>query len=238
MTPERRDVGVTWCGMATDEKPRYDGLADWYREHVTPLPLHHLAHRSAIELLGSGAGRRCLDLGCGTGFGVKALSAAGWRVVAVDISADQLAVAAEEVEAEFVRADAARLPFADAAFDAVVSVLTHTDFDDFAAVLAEVQRVLRPQGVFVYVGTHPCFVAPSVERAGNVTPILHPGYRRSGWWLNSPAFGTGIRPRVGVNHLPLSEFLNAFLRSGLAPVEFGEPGDDDYPYFLTVKATR
>jgi ubiquinone/menaquinone biosynthesis C-methylase UbiE len=224
--------------LPTDAEARYDGLADWYREHVARLPLHQLAHRSAIELLGSGAGRRCLDLGCGTGFGAKLLVAAGWRVVAVDISADQLATAAEEVEAEFVRGDAAQLPFADASFDAVVSVLTHTDFDDFATVLAEVQRVLRQRGVFVYVGTHPCFVAPSVERRGTVTPILHSGYRRSGWWFSSPAFGTGIRPRVGVNHLPLSEFLNSFLRSGLGLIEFGEPGDDDYPYFLTVKATR
>jgi hypothetical protein len=92
--------------------------------------------------------------------------------------------------------------------------------------------------VFVYVGSHPCFVAPSVERGGLVAPILHPGYRRSGWWFSSPAFGDGIRPRVGVNHLPLAEFLNALTRSGLAPVEFDEPGDDDYPYFFSLKATR
>jgi hypothetical protein len=39
-----------------------------------------------------------------------------------------------------------------------------------------------------------------------------------------------------VNHLPLAEFLNALLASGLTLLEFGEPGEDDYPYLLSVKA--
>ena len=219
-------------------RPRYDGLADWYSEHVTQLPQHRLAHEVAVEFLGRGDGRSCLDLGCGTGSGIPGLVAAGWRVVGVDVSADQLAKASNEHQAEFVQADAADLPFADSAFDAVVSVLTHTDFDDFGAALGEAQRVLKPRGIFVYVGPHPCFVAPSVERGGNATPILHPGYRRSGWWFSSPAFGAGIRPRVGVNHLPLPEFLNALIRSGLDPVRFSEPGEDDYPYLLAVMASR
>jgi len=222
--------------MSSDGAARYDGLAEWYRDHVSALPLHQVAHRSALELLGVGAGR-CLDLGCGTGFAVPALVAAGWQVVGVDVSADQLAVA-DGVDAELVQADAADLPFEDDSFDAVVSVLTHTDFDDPASVFAEVHRVLRPGGRFVYVGSHPCFVAPSVERARVDVPVLHPGYRRRGWWFTSPAFGEGIRPRVGVNHLPLADFLNAFLRSGLALVEFGEPGDHDYPYFVSLRATK
>jgi ubiquinone/menaquinone biosynthesis C-methylase UbiE len=48
-----------------------------------------------------------------------------WSIVGVDVSADQLAVArarAAEVGAELLEADAARLPFTDASFDAVVSI--------------------------------------------------------------------------------------------------------------------
>jgi ubiquinone/menaquinone biosynthesis C-methylase UbiE len=142
------------------------------------------------------------------------------------------------MNAELVQADASDLPFPDCSFDAVVSLLTHTDFDDPTAVFAEVARVLRPGGRFVYVGTHPCFVAPSVQRGGVDPPVLHSGYRRAGWRFASPAFGEGIRPRVGVNHLPLADFLNAMLRSGLALVEFAEPGGDDYPYFLSLRATK
>jgi SAM-dependent methyltransferase len=222
--------------LSLGSSPRYDGLAAWYQEYVAGERLHEVAHRSALELLGMGDGS-CLDLGCGTGFGIPALVAAGWRVVGVDLSADQLAFA-EGVDAELVRADASALPFEENSFDAVVSVLTHTDFDHPATVFSEVHRVLRPGGRFVYVGTHPCFVAPSVERAGLLTPVLHPGYRVRGWWFTSPAFGEGIRPRVGVNHLPLSDFLNIVLAAGLLPLEFHEPGEDDYPYFLALLATK
>jgi SAM-dependent methyltransferase len=222
--------------MRSNKVARYDGLAEWYRDHISALRLHEVAHRSALGLLGAGEGR-CLDLGCGTGFAVPALVAAGWQVVGVDVSADQLAVAGG-VDAELVQADAADMPFEDDSFDAVVSVLTHTDFDDPGSVFAEVHRVLRPGGRFVYVGSHPCFVAPSVERFRVEVPVLHPGYSRRGWWFTSPAFGDGIRPRVGVNHLPLADFLNVLLQSGLTLVEFGEPGDDDYPYFLSLRATK
>jgi SAM-dependent methyltransferase len=222
--------------VADRRDARYDGLAAWYADHVATLPAHQVAHTEALELLGNGPGR-CLDLGCGTGFAVPGLVAAGWLVVGVDVSTDQLD-AARGVGAELVLADAADLPFADASFEAVVSVLTHTDFDDPGAVFAEAQRVLRPGGRFVYVGSHPCFVAPSVQRAGVELPVLHAGYRRHGWWDASPAFGDGIRPRVGVNHLPLADFLNAVVGSGLTLLEFREPGGDDYPFFLSLRATK
>lgn len=55
------------------------------------------------------------------------------------------------------RADATRLPVADGALDAVVTVMAHTDIPDYPTVLREVARVLRPEGVLVHVGAHPCF---------------------------------------------------------------------------------
>lgn len=68
--------------------------------------------------------------------------------------------------------------------------------------------------------------------------MLHAGYRRRGWWDASPALGDGIRPRIGVNQLPLADFLNAVVESGLFPIEFREPGGDDYPFFLSLRATK
>jgi ubiquinone/menaquinone biosynthesis C-methylase UbiE len=38
------------------------------------------------------------------------------------------------------------LPFEDGSFEAVISILTHTDFDGTRVVFAEVARVLRPGG--------------------------------------------------------------------------------------------
>jgi SAM-dependent methyltransferase len=222
---------------------RYDGLAEWYDAFIRSVDLTAVELDALERLLGEGPGR-CLDLGCGTGIALPLLSRLGWSIVGVDISADQLAVArarADEIGAELLEADASGLPFADASFDAVASILTHTDFEDAAAAFAEVARVLRPGGRFVYVGIHPCFVSPTVERRVGEPHLLHPGYRRRGWWHDAPGFRlgrNGVRGRVGVNHLPLAEFLNAILDAGLRLDHVEEPGEDDYPLLLGLRAIR
>jgi len=216
---------------------RYDGLADWYdsfirSEEVTPVALAALD-----RMLGSGPGR-CLDVGCGTGIAFPTLAAQDWSVVGVDVSADQLAVAhdrAQAAGARVVHADATQLPFADGSFEAVVSLLTHTDFDDMPAVFRECARVLAPGGRFVYVGVHPCFDGPMIERRADGPHLLHPGYRRAGWWPDA----TGpVRSRVGAHHVPLAQLIGAVLDAGLRLEQIEEPGKDDYPTLLALQASR
>ena len=222
---------------------RYDGLAEWYDEFIRSTGLTPLELGTLERLLGEGRGR-CLDLGCGTGVALPALARLGWSVVGVDVSADQLRLAAERAGAlaeELVLTDAAALPFADASFDAVVSLFTHTDFEDAGAVFREVARVLRAGGRLVYVGPHPCFLSPTVERRTDAPHLLHDGYRRRGWWYEAPGFRLGregVRGRVGFNHLPLADFLNALLDAGLRLERVEEPGDDDYPLSLALTATK
>jgi SAM-dependent methyltransferase len=222
---------------------RYDGLADWYDGFVRAAGLTAVELDVLERLLGRGPGR-CLDLGCGTGVALATLAGLGWSTVGVDVSADQLRVARERADtagAELVLADAAAMPFENGSFDAVASLVTHTDFEDAAAVFAETARVLRPGGRLVYVGVHPCFVAPTVERRVDEPHLLHPGYRRRGWWHDAPGFRLGregVRGRAGVNHLPLADFLNAVLDAGLRPERFEEPGEDDYPLLLAFRAYR
>jgi ubiquinone/menaquinone biosynthesis C-methylase UbiE len=50
----------------------------------------------------------------------------------------------------FMQGDAQRLPFADSALDAVISVEASHCYPDFPGFLAEVARVLRPGGHFLY----------------------------------------------------------------------------------------
>jgi ubiquinone/menaquinone biosynthesis C-methylase UbiE len=225
------------------DRQRYDGLADWYDQEVRHLAGSNVtatALQSLTGLVGHGPGK-CLDVGCGTGIAIPELVKLGWTVVGVDISPDQLRVARERtagLTADLLEADASHLPFPSASFDAVVSLFTHTDLDDPARVFAEAYRVLRPGGKFVYVGTHPCFVTPFAERKPGADFVLHPGYRRRGWTSSGPGFGQGIRPRVGVNHQTLADFLQAILNSGLMLKEVEEPGDEDYPILLSVAASR
>jgi SAM-dependent methyltransferase len=143
---------------------------------------------------------------------------------------------------DVVHADAAALPFEDTSFDAVVSLWTHTDVDDFVRLVAEGARVLRPEAPFVYVGGHPCFVGPhSVFRAGKGVPELYPGYRPARRYdASEPGVFNpeGLRAKVGATHLPLGEFITAFTTAGLRIERFGEFGEDDYPYLVALRARR
>jgi SAM-dependent methyltransferase len=219
---------------------RYDGLADWYDSEFQPSPLASPTWEAVERLLGTGSGR-LLDVGCGTGTYTAALAELGWTVSGIDASEDMLRRArARGVDA--VRGDATALPFADAWFDAAVSLWTHTDVADLATMLTEIARVLRPGSPFVYVGAHPCFVGPHseyVEAKG--VPTLHAGwYRRSGPYDDAPGrSGKGLRARVGVSfHLPLGELLQTFLSSGLRLERVEEPEERDYPYMLALRGRR
>jgi SAM-dependent methyltransferase len=215
---------------------RYDGHADWYEERGIQFTLARTP--LLLDLLGEGPGR-CLDLGCGVGVHLPAITARGWTVVGTDLSADQLHIAAGRAAgASLVRADAARLPFADRTFDAIVMAFVHTDLDDLAGALAEAARVLAPCGRLVHLGIHPCFIGPFARSRAGEPPQLLPGYRRTAWTRDAPGFGEGLRRRVGSRHVPLAHLLNAVLSAGLALERAEEPGSEDYPGVLALVARR
>ncbi len=87
---------------------------------------------------------RVLDVACGAGYGTAVLGAVG-----ADLSLPTLRRAARRYPAPYVAADAARLPFLRAAFDAVVSFETIEHLPDAARFVAECARVLKPRGVFI-----------------------------------------------------------------------------------------
>ena len=96
-----------------------------------------------------------LDLGCGTGNDVLRLTQHGYTVVGLDHSREALHQAATKAvsRAAFLVADmAASLPLADACFDAVMSNVAMHFFDDMRtrALFAEVRRIVRPQGLFLF----------------------------------------------------------------------------------------
>jgi SAM-dependent methyltransferase len=220
--------------------PRYDAVAEWYDATLSGDSSPAVMPReTALRLLGPGPGR-LLDVGCGGGSHTAAFAAAGWTAVGVDPSTAQLELARRR-GCDVVEARGERLPFADASFDAAVSVWTHTDVDDWRAVLGEVRRVLVAGGRFVYVGVHPCFVGPhSLFVEGKGVPQLHPArYRVEGRYVDAPGISpSGLRAKVGATHLTLAGFLQAFLDAGLVLDRVEEPGTRDYPVAIAVRATK
>ncbi|MEZ5156408.1 MAG: methyltransferase domain-containing protein [Solirubrobacterales bacterium] len=112
----------------------------------------HISER-LVELAGVGAGSRVLDVAAG--YGEPALTAARrvgaeGRVVATDISAEMLAFARERAEAaglanvEFIEADASRLEFPTASFDAAVSRWGIIFEPDAEAAAGRIRRFLKP----------------------------------------------------------------------------------------------
>lgn len=222
-----------------EARPRYDGLADWYDQNLADFTL---AASDVMErLLGPGSGR-CLDLCCGTGLHMTGLLALGWEATGVDVSADQLRLARARVgkTIELVRADGTALPFPDEHFDAVVSMFSHTDVDDFPGLVREGARVLRSGGAFVYAGLHPCFVGPHSEFVTEENlHVLHPGYRPARRYDAAPGISPdGLRARVGAMHIPLEQLVEAFLDAPLTLERFEEHGEGEYPARIALLTRR
>lgn len=88
----------------------------------------------------------CLEVGSGTGFGTVILTQHFHSVIALDISAEMLVRAPSEL-APRLRADAGQLPLADGSVNAVALV-------NALLFPAEIERVLAPGGVVIWVNTN------------------------------------------------------------------------------------
>jgi SAM-dependent methyltransferase len=218
-------------------KARYDGWADWYDAYVQGSLYRDVPNHLA-RFIGRGSGV-CIDAGCGTGVHLALLRSLGWMVAGVDVSRDQLRLAARRCRS-VVQGDVAGLPFSGGVASRVVSVLTLTDFDDVGPFFVEAHRVLAPGGKLVVISTHPCFVGPFVKMEGGAegVAVVYPGYRLTERVFAGPGIGSGVRSRVGVRHVPLSEWLNKLLASKLQVEHVEELGNGTVPWLLALIASK
>ncbi|MFF0184511.1 class I SAM-dependent methyltransferase [Streptomyces sp. NPDC005244] len=141
--------------MADESGFQLQGSApERYERYAAPFMAPFVG--AILEAVDLHPGAAVLDLACGTGFAARAAAArvgpAG-RVSGADINPGMIGVAEEHVsgrypDIEFTVAPAERLPFEDAAFDAVVCQQGVQFFPDLDAALAETARVTRPDGRF------------------------------------------------------------------------------------------
>ena len=154
-----KDTKPAWHdGVVSDQEARYDRIADGYARWWSPI------HRPAtLRLLDEitpavdAGATRILDVGAGTG-ALAAAAVTRWpavRVTGVDISAGMLRLAARERASlpaaaadrvTLVRAPADRLPFAEGAYDVVVSAFVLQLVPSRFRMLREARRVLAPGG--------------------------------------------------------------------------------------------
>ena len=108
-------------------------------------------------------GAALLELGCNYGASAIVAAVLGARVTGVDIDAETVALArlnaarhgvADRIDLRHLT-DTRRLPFAEGSFDLVlcISVLEYVLPDQLPAVLAEIDRVLKPGGLVIVSGT-------------------------------------------------------------------------------------
>jgi len=217
---------------------RYDGHGQWY-EQTFGTVLHEEEESFLREFLGPGGGQICLEVACGTGRCGQILQDAGYRAVGFDISADQLRFARPRLSA-IVQADARFLPVPDASVTVAVGMFFHTDVEDFAAVVRDVARCLCPGGRFIYLGLHPCYVGPFVNRMTereDLTLRFVTGYGNVGWVNHASGDGSMIAGRVGFHHKTLASFVEAFASAGLgirAAREFSVAGHVVLPWDIAV----
>jgi SAM-dependent methyltransferase len=145
------ESGAWGAERATKVRALFDGLAPEWQARETAERGEAL--RDALERgeVG-GRERRCLELGCGTGFGTRALRERFDTLVAMDLSREMLARTAPGA-ALYVQADASALPLRSGWADVIVLI-------NMLLFPAELERALAPAGTLVWVNS-----------LGDATPI-------------------------------------------------------------------
>ena len=150
------------------------------------LDQHGVAKRLALVIDWLPGGRPdVLDVGCGLGLYLEALSAHSSRATGIDISYEYLRSCAGRVSrpnTSLIQMDVQHLAFSQNSFDAAVMIETLEHIPNGAAAIREISRVLKPDGIVIIsvpsklflFETHPVKIGRSTvgSRWGTGIPLL------------------------------------------------------------------
>jgi ubiquinone/menaquinone biosynthesis C-methylase UbiE len=144
----------------------------FYRHCVFPYVLDFVmssrGYRKPRQRTLARACGRILEIGFGTGMNLSYYPPGVQRIEAIDpdVELDRFSaprIAAANIAVDFHHLDAEHLPFAADSFDTVVCTLTLCSIPDPGHALAEVRRVLKPGGQFLFL-EHGLAPDPAVVR--------------------------------------------------------------------------
>jgi O-antigen biosynthesis protein len=137
------------------QSPDPQDRLSWTGERYMPfvrgdIELEHL-HRYAFarELATQ---KEVLDIACGEGYGSYLLAGTAKRVIGVDMSPEAIRHGESRYATsnlEFRQGECSRIPLENSSVDMVVSFETIEHHDQHESMLAEIKRVLRPDGMLV-----------------------------------------------------------------------------------------
>ncbi len=229
--------------MSRNDLTIYDKVADqWWSDEIRWVrTLKNLVpgRLSWFDRQIDWQGKRVLDLGCAGGFMAEALATRGAIVTGIDPAAEAITAARAHAaqSGHAIRYDVGvgeALPYAECDFDAVVCVDVLEHVSDLPQVLAEVARVLRPGGVFLFdtINRNPLARLATITVAEDVLRLLPKGTHDPAMFITPgelrvglsgaglvPGRFTGLGPR-GINRRGDLTFgrlpLTAILYMGIA----------------------
>jgi SAM-dependent methyltransferase len=187
--------------------------------------------------------RDAVELGCGAGYVSAWLARRGARPVGVDLSANQLASAAQfqrEFGLDFplVQADAEAVPLRSESFDLVISEYGASIWCDPYRWVPEAARLLRPGGelIFLVNGTILMLSVPDLEADGPATErLLRPYFGMHRFeWPDDPAVDF---------HLGYGDWIRLLRTNGLEVTDLievrpSEASTTRYPFVTLEWAQR
>lgn len=172
--PERNDLGI------------YDDVAaDWWSDEIRWVrTLKNLVpgRLKWFDRHIDWQQKTVLDVGCAGGFMAEALAEKGANVTGIDPAAQAIEAARAHAAASGldIRYDVGvgeALPYEDATFDAVVCVDVLEHVSDLAKVVSEIDRVLKPNGTFLYdtINRNPLARFATITVAEDILKLLPKG---------------------------------------------------------------
>ncbi len=222
----------------------YDKIGeDYAKADQTPWNMHY-ERPNTLSLLPDVTGIRVLDAGCGAGWYTEWLTSNGANVTAIDFTPQLVSFTQNRVkQAEVRHADLEKpLHFLDSkSFDLVIAPLILHYLKDWSMPMSEFNRVLRPDGTFVFSIHHPFTEWKNTNKKNYFERSFLEDY-----WIN-------LQKTVHYYGRPLTDIFGAVTDAGFVIEKILEPrpeqkfqeiDPENYellmsePWFLCIRARR